>query len=120
MGVRVLVVDDNATIRNLLRTLLELDDRLELVGEAADADEALALVGERFPDVIVLDHMMPGRTGLEALPALRLLAPGARVVVYSATHDLRERALSHGADAFVGKDGDMGRLLDVVNELAAA
>lgn len=114
MGVRVLVVDDSMAIRYLLRTVFELEERVETVLEAGDVEEALRLLRTPGPDVIVLDQQLPGRTGLEVVAEIRAQLPHVRVVMFTAMHSLRDRALESGADAFVGKDTDLDLLLDAV------
>ncbi|GAC1543916.1 MAG: hypothetical protein NVS3B12_32560 [Acidimicrobiales bacterium] len=67
----VLIVDDFEPIRRMLRLSLELADGIEVVGEAEDGSAALALIGERTPDVVILDNHMPVMTGVEMLAHLR-------------------------------------------------
>lgn len=81
--VRVAIADDNDGVRTLLEVLIGLDGRLQLVGTAADGHEAIELVTETRPDVILLDLSMPVLDGLEVLTSLREHHPKTRVVVYS-------------------------------------
>src|SRR3954454_8878933 len=78
--VRVLLVDDLADIRLVMRLLLEADGRAEVVGEAADGAEAVRLAAELRPDAVVLDLRMPGMDGVQALPLIREASPGTVVV----------------------------------------
>jgi CheY-like chemotaxis protein len=82
--VKVLVVDDNADFRFLLRLQLELVPEIEIVGEAGDGIEALAAVAELVPDALVLDLMMPRMDGHEVITRLAASHPGVRIVAYSA------------------------------------
>jgi DNA-binding NarL/FixJ family response regulator len=102
---RVVLVDDTAEIRAVLRVTLELDGRFEIVGEAADGAEAVAVAAAQRPDAIVLDLAMPVMDGLEAIPEIRLLVPAARILVLSAFDAARiaREALELGADAYVQK-----------------
>ena len=111
---RILVADDEPSIQQFLAALLELED-VEIVGYAADGHEVLAQMEATRPDVVVLDLMMPGMSGLDVLPLLRERHPGVRVVAVSAMpeHTAEHDALAAGADAFVSK-------LDVASRLAAA
>ena len=110
---RLLVVEDTPDVRLLLRVGLRPYPEIEIVAEAADGLEALALASDVLPDVVLLDLGLPRMSGLEALPHLRALLPDGRIVAYSATGDKEAEALAGGADAFVVK----GTALD---ELASA
>jgi CheY-like chemotaxis protein len=103
--VRVGIVDDSAEIRRLLRLFLQADERFEVVGEAANGEEAISLATQDSPDLLILDHHMPLLNGVDALPEIRRLAPGTAVVVYSAGADphLSGRALAAGALAVLEK-----------------
>lgn len=116
MALNVLVVDDHASMRDLFRICLGLEDDLRLVAVAADGDAAVAAASTAQPDVIVLDHEMPIQDGIAALPALRAVAPRARVVVFSASNDYatRARAFAAGAAAYLVKDD-----ADITDVLAA-
>jgi DNA-binding NarL/FixJ family response regulator len=102
---RVLIVDDAANLRELLTVLLEVEDDFEVVGAAADGQQAIERAGELAPDVILLDLAMPVMDGLQALPALRDLVPQARIVIFSGfEHEaLARSALTAGADAYIEK-----------------
>ena len=79
-GVRVLLVDDHDLFRTGLRTLLE-EQGVEIVGEAANGDDAVMLVEEHAPDVVLMDLEMPGKGGIEATREIAAVAPLTRVVV---------------------------------------
>jgi CheY-like chemotaxis protein len=118
--VRVGIVDDSAEIRRLLRLFLQADDRFEVVGEAANGEEAISLATEDSPDLLILDHHMPRLNGVDALPEIRRLAPATAVVLYSAGADahVSGRALAAGALAVLDKP-DVGsaivdRLADIL------
>jgi two-component system LytT family response regulator len=85
VSLRTLIVDDEPLARRRLRTLLEGEPDVELVGECADGDEAVAAVRERQPDLVFLDVQMPGRNGFGVLEALAPYAPPA--VVFVTAHD---------------------------------
>jgi two-component system response regulator EvgA len=112
---QVLVADDDDGVRSLLRLSLELDGH-SVVGEAADGDEALEVMCECHPDVVVLDMMMPGTDGADVLRALSDCDSDTRprVVAYSASPTKLELAGRLGADGMVLKSGDMTDLLSVV------
>ena len=79
--IRVLLVDDNESIRTLLRYSFQMDPRFQIVGEAYDGRSAMRAVESEKPDVIVLDLMMPLMDGFHALPQIRMQAPEAKVLV---------------------------------------
>jgi DNA-binding NarL/FixJ family response regulator len=81
--ITVLICDDQASIRALLRDVIALRPSLRLIGEAADGDDVIVEAERLRPDVILLDLAMPRRTGLDALVELRLRVPTARIVVFS-------------------------------------
>lgn len=103
---RVLICDDHTLIRAGLRRLLESFDAVEVVAEAASADEVVIRARGTSPDVILLDLSMPGRNGFEALDELRRTCPASAVVIMSMHDDpghVRE-ALDRGASGFVVKE----------------
>ncbi len=102
---RVLIVDDNADTRYLARVTIE-SDSLEVVGEATNGAEALAVVEELQPDAVVLDLRMPLMDGIEAARILRYRFPDLQIIVMSGSDDpLMVREISAaGADAAVDKD----------------
>jgi len=118
----VVVADDQALVRMGLRVLLETEEDLELVGEAADGLEAVRLVRELRPDVVLMDVRMPVVDGLEALRRIgaeEALA-GTRVVVLT-TFELDEyvfEALRAGASGFLIKDSDPAQMLAAVRVAA--
>ena len=85
--IRVLVVDDHAVVRQGLRTFLELQEDIEVVGEAADGEQALVAVAALEPDVVLMDLVMPNLDGVSAIERLRASAPGTRVIVLTSFLD---------------------------------
>jgi DNA-binding NarL/FixJ family response regulator len=121
MTVRVCLADDQAMVRKGLRLLLEDAGGIEVVGEAADGEEALFCVRRRRPDVALMDIRMPGVDGIEA--TRRLVAEGCstRIVVLT-TFDLDEyvyEALRAGASGFLVKDAPAEQLIEAVRVAAA-
>jgi two-component system, NarL family, nitrate/nitrite response regulator NarL len=108
--VRILVVDDHTLFRRGLTALLARDDSLQVVGDAADAGEAQRRAAELQPDLILLDNHLPGVNGVDALPALRLAAPAARIMMLTVSEDEDDlaAALRGGACGYLLKtiEGD--------------
>lgn len=102
-----------------MRALLATESALRVVGEAASGDEALGLALVLRPDLIVLDHEMPGSRGLEVLPKLRVILPDAQVVMFTMASAIARQARMRGAAAVVPKD-DLDGLLATLRRLAAA
>jgi DNA-binding NarL/FixJ family response regulator len=109
MACRIVLCDDHAAFRQVISIVLGLEADLEIVGEAADGREAIALVDELRPDVLVLDIAMPVMDGLEALEHLQAASPDTRVVMLTAvaSSSIRSRALEGGAIAFIEKGADI-------------
>ncbi|HWE10448.1 MAG TPA: response regulator transcription factor [Solirubrobacteraceae bacterium] len=104
--IRVLIVDDHAVVREGLRTFLQLQDGMQVIGEAADGEEAVRRAVALAPDVILMDLVMPGLDGVGAMRALRERAPGSRVIVLTSFLD-DERlmpAIESGASGYLLKD----------------
>jgi two-component system, NarL family, response regulator LiaR len=104
--IRVLIVDDHAVVRQGLRTFLELQDGIEVVGEAADGREAVVLAESLAPDVVLMDLVMPGSGGVEAIRFVRERSPSTRVIVLTsfADDDRIFPAVRAGAAAYLLKD----------------
>lgn len=102
---RVLLVDDVEDLRRLTRLALEMAGSFEIVAEASDGVEGVALAGLHQPDVVLLDVSMPRMDGMEALPLIRGAAPGASVVMLSGFEQERlgQAALARGAVAYLEK-----------------
>lgn len=109
-------------MRRLLRMIFEGDDGFDVVGEADDGRQAIALARHFSPDIVLLDLAMPGMGGLEALPLICAVAPEAKVVVLSGLDaaDLADEAARQGAAAFVGKGGDPTDLPRMLTSLVAS
>ncbi|MGH3666325.1 MAG: response regulator [Egibacteraceae bacterium] len=119
MVVRVVVVDDVPSIRDLLQVNCDVSDHLDIVGAARDGHEAVALAERLQPDVIVLDNALPDLDGIDAIPLIRAVAPRARVVMFSGMDGVAELALAAGADAFLAKCRPLDELLALLGERPA-
>lgn len=117
---RTVLVDDVADMRELLRLLLVRDGRFSIVGEAANGQEAIDVVAEASPDLIVLDVAMPVLDGIAALPRLREASPGTRIVMLSGfpAEDMERPSLEAGAVGYIEKGPDIGALPEQLHVLA--
>jgi len=113
---RALVCDDYSMVRETIRPLL-VEAGFETVREATLATEAISLAEMIQPDVIVLDLSLPGMSGLQAIPILKLVSPRSTVIVFSAYDIWREACVDAGAAAYVDK-GDLEALQTVLEGLA--
>jgi NarL family two-component system response regulator LiaR len=114
--IRVMIVDDHAVVREGLRTFLQLQDGIEVVGEAADGREAIELGPRLSPDVVLMDLVMPRLDGVRAMRALRERVPEARVIVLTSFLD-DERlmpAVQAGAAGYLLKDVEPAELARAV------
>ena len=115
----MLLVDDHREVRDGLRALLGPETTMRVIGEAGNGDEALGLALVLRPDVIVLDQEMPGSSGLDILPKLRVILPEARVVMFTMNTAIAKRARLRGAEAVIAKE-DLDGLLAVLRKVAPA
>ncbi|MBV8979767.1 MAG: response regulator transcription factor, partial [Acidimicrobiia bacterium] len=113
---RALVCDDYSMVRETIRPLL-VETGFEIVREASLATEAISLAEMTQPDVIVLDLSLPGMSGLQAIPILKLVSPRSTVVVFSAYDIWRDACIDAGASAYVEKS-NLEHLEEVLRRVA--
>jgi two-component system response regulator NreC len=121
MTIRVVVVDDHAVVRSGLRHILDSADGIEVVGEAGDSQQAVFEARAKQPDVILMDIVMPGKSGIETIPDVLKDAPAARVLILSMQDDphyVRE-AFAAGASGYILKEAADIDLVTAVREVAA-
>jgi two-component system response regulator NreC len=119
--IRVLIVDDHAVVRAGLRRVLDAEADIETVGEAANVDRAVFEALEAHPDVVLMDVVMPGKTGIEGMPALLQAVPDVKVLMLSMQDDpqyVRE-AFEAGASGYVLKEAADTDVVDAVRAVAA-
>jgi DNA-binding NarL/FixJ family response regulator len=119
--IRVLLVDDESMFLAALRALLEHDDRLEVVGDANNAADALDLASRVAPDVVLIDLALPGVDGFEITRQLIDQAPGLKVIAVSGLSDdnAETAALAAGATTFLFKGGLHEEIADAIVAAAA-
>jgi DNA-binding NarL/FixJ family response regulator len=119
--IRVLVVDDQALVRGGFRTILDSEDGIEVVGEAADGAAAVAAVAELSPDVVCMDVQMPGMDGLEATRRITSDGASAAAVLVLTTFNREDylfAALEAGASGFLLKNSSPEQLIEAVQVVA--
>ncbi len=116
----ILIADDHEVVRNGIRSYLETIADVQVVGEAASGEEALNLVAELIPDIVLLDLIMPGMDGIETTRRVKHVSPRTQVVVLTSYHDDVHifPALKAGAISYILKDMKMEKLVDVIRRAA--
>jgi DNA-binding NarL/FixJ family response regulator len=118
--IRLMLVDDHAIVREGLRTLLDQEDDFEVIGEADDGEAAVRLAAESRPDVVLMDVMMPGMGGIEAMRRLLALPAPPRVLMLTSLAEeaaIRE-AVAAGAMGYLMKDVSRNELVRAVRDAA--
>ena len=120
-SIRVLIADDHTLVREGLRQLLAATGDIHVEAEAADGDQALALVKANDYDLAVLDMSMPGVSGIELIKRVRLEKPRLRVLVLSmhGEQQYAARALKAGASGYLTKDSASAQLVNAIRKIAA-
>jgi NarL family two-component system response regulator LiaR len=104
--INVMLVDDHAIVRQGLRTYLELQPDIQVVGEASDGKQAISMVRELLPDVVLMDLVMPNTDGVEATRAITALSPSTRVIVLTSFSEDEKvfASIKAGAQGYLMKD----------------
>ena len=121
MAVRVCIADDHMLILSGIRTALEAADDVEVVGAASSGAKLLTMVDQERPDVVLLDHRMPGMDGMTCLKLIKERHPEMQVVMLSASEDRAQinEALAAGASAYIGKRINPEDLASVLRQVVA-
>ena len=117
--IRVMIVDDHAIVRVGLKQVLDQSGEFEVVGQAADGEEAVRVAAEVSPDVVVMDVMMPKKDGVEACREIMDYAPETRVLMLTASteEDAIVEAVAAGATGYLQKETDREQLLSAVRDV---
>jgi DNA-binding NarL/FixJ family response regulator len=118
--IKVLVVDDHAVVRAGLRLLIDAESDMQTVGEAGSVRDAIFEARSAAPDLVLMDVVMPGESGLEGLPKLLHEHPGVRVLVLSMQDDPRyvREAFAAGASGYVLKEAADAEVVNAIREVA--
>jgi two-component system response regulator DesR len=119
--IRIVIAEDQSLLRGALSTLLDLESDLEVLASAGDGEEAVQLVLDHDPDVLVADIEMPGMTGLDAAEALKARSARTRVLIVTtfARPGYLQRAMQAGVLGYVLKDAPSEDLAEAVRKVAA-
>src|ERR1700735_1364103 len=114
--IRVLIADDHALFRRGLEMVLEEEDDIDLVGQASDGTEAVAVAGESLPDVVLMDIRMPKSSGIEACRAIKEVAPSAKIVILTISDEEEDlfEAIRAGASGYLLKDIPLDEVAETV------
>lgn len=120
-SIRVVIVDDHPFFREGIRNVLAAEEDVDVIGEAADGEEAVAVAQQLRPDVMLLDINLPKQNGLEAMRQIARLCPDVRAIMLTAYDDAEQvyRAIRAGAWAYHAKDVDPAKLLWTVRQVGA-
>jgi DNA-binding NarL/FixJ family response regulator len=118
---RVLLVDDHAVLRSSLRLRLEQEDGIEPVGEAGTAEQAIVRARVAKPDVVLLDLLLPRKSGYEAIPEILKVSPETRILIVSSQSgpSAVRQAISAGAHGYVPKRASDTELIEAIRRVAA-
>ena len=121
MTIRVVLVDDHAILRSGLRRVLDAEPDIEVVGEAESAERAVFEAIANKPDVVVMDLVMPGKSGIEGMPAVLQAVPDVKVLVLSMQDDPRyvREAFEVGASGYVLKEAADTEVVGAIRAVAA-
>src|SRR5437773_4656197 len=110
--IRVLIADDHALFRKAIQSVLNDEDDIDVIGEAGDGDEAVAMAVEHAPDVVLLDVNMPKRSGIDAARAIKEQLPSAQVVMFTVSDEESDlfEAIKAGASGYLLKEVDPGEV----------
>lgn len=116
--IKVLIADDQTLMRDGLKTILELEDNIEVIGTAKDGQEAIEFCKQNLPDIILMDIRMPGMDGVESTRIIKSLYPKVVILILTTFNDddYIIDALSYGASGYILKDIEGDALIKAIND----
>jgi NarL family two-component system response regulator LiaR len=118
-AIKILICDDHAVVRRGLRSLVSVKPEMELVGEAVDGEEAVAMAKKLKPDVIIMDLIMPRKDGITAITDIKKKNSDARILVLTSFSDDKNvfSAIKAGANGYLLKDSSPEELMQAINDV---
>ncbi|MDD4322848.1 MAG: response regulator transcription factor [Dehalococcoidales bacterium] len=118
--IKILLVDDHLIVREGLKSLLQGEENIDIVGEASNCSEALEKVEELAPDIVLMDILMPGRSGIDATYSLSKKAPGCKILILSVLEEMQdvEQAFKFGARGYILKSAGVDSIKDAIKRVA--
>jgi len=115
--IRILLVDDHGVVRDGLGRMLELEEDMEIVGKASNAEETLSKVESISPDIILMDIKMPGIDGIELTRQVKERLPSCNVIIFTLHGDYLTQAVDAGASGYLLKDIRRGELTRAIRQV---
>ncbi len=118
--IKVLIVDDHNVVREGLRRILELDNEIEVIGEAGNGEEAITKAVSLLPDIIIMDLKMPGMDGIAATREIKQRLPEVNILVLTLyAEDFVRQAIEAGASGYLLKDSDCEQITKAIHQVHA-
>jgi len=116
--ITVLLVDDHQVVRQGMKRILKADESIQIVGEAGNGREAVAMCSSLRPDVVVMDHMMPGMNGVDAAREIKAKTPKTKILMLTLyTDEVVNQALEAGVEGYLLKDSDGDQIITAVHQV---
>lgn len=118
--IKILLVDDHPFVRRGIASVLELNEEMEVIGEAVDGVEAVEMASRLKPDLVLMDLVMPRKGGIEAIQEIKALNPGARILVLTSFDDDNKvfPAIKAGALGYLLKDSSPQDLIEAIRDVS--
>ncbi len=116
--IKVLIVDDHSVVREGLRRIIEMDDKIKVIGEASNGEEAITQAASFSPDVIIMDLKMPGMDGITATREIKQKMPDVNILVLTLyAEDFVEEAVEAGVSGYLLKDSDCQQITEAIHQV---